>query len=181
MPPAQPKLSVHGLHHVTSIAGDPQENLDFYAGVLGLRLVKKSVNQDAPDTYHLFYADGDGTPGTDLTFFPWPRMPRARRGIGLAVEVAFAVPAGSLGCWPERLEAYGVILGDDTKRFGERVLPLRDPHGLPLVLVESPRAVRAAGASACPGRRARCRRSTRSGACTRCGSGSGTWGRPRGC
>jgi len=136
VPPTQSTLSVHGLHHVTAIAGDPQENLDFYVGVLGLRLVKKSVNQDVPDTYHLFYADGAGTPGTDLTFFPWPRMPRARRGIGLAVEVAFEVPAGSLAFWHERLEAYDVLLDDETERFGERVLSLRDPHGLPLVLVE---------------------------------------------
>jgi len=136
VPPSPSTLSVHGLHHVTAIAGDPQENLDFYVGVLGLRLVKKSVNQDAPDTYHLFYADGAGTPGTDLTFFPWPRMPRARRGIGLAVEVAFEVPAGSLGFWRERLEAFDVLLDDETERFGDRVLPLRDPHGLPLALVE---------------------------------------------
>ena len=136
MPPPPTTLSVHGLHHVTAIAGDPQENLEFYVTVLGLRLVKKSVNQDAPDTYHLFYADGAGTPGTDLTFFPWPKMPRARRGVGLAVEVAFEVPAGSLGYWSERLEAHDVLVDGEAERFGERVLPLRDPHGLPLALVE---------------------------------------------
>src|SRR5436853_6744867 len=88
--------SVHGIHHVTAIAGDPQENLDFYMGVLGMHLVKKSVNQDAPDTYHLFYADGAGTPGTDLTFFPWPQMEPARAGAGFTVEVALAVPRDSL-------------------------------------------------------------------------------------
>lgn len=89
--------SVTGLHHVTAIAGDPRENLEFYTGLLGLRLVKRSVNQDAPDTYHLFYADGEGRPGTDLTFFPWPRLQAARPGVGLAMEVSFSVAPGSLG------------------------------------------------------------------------------------
>ncbi|MBC6948822.1 ring-cleaving dioxygenase, partial [candidate division KSB1 bacterium] len=86
------KNSVHGIHHLTAIAGEAQENLNFYTGVMGMRLVKKSVNQDAPDTYHLFYADGAGTPGTDLTFFPWPGMGPGRLGTGLVVEVPFAVP-----------------------------------------------------------------------------------------
>ncbi|MGD2134581.1 MAG: ring-cleaving dioxygenase [Gemmatimonadales bacterium] len=131
--------TIHGIHHVTCIAGDPQENLDFYVGVMGLRLVKKSVNQDVPDTYHLFYADGAGTPGTDLTFFPWPAMGPGRPGVGLAMEVVFAVPPGSLGYWRERLAAHGVRLGDGTVRFGEAVLPFRDPHGLHLALVETGR------------------------------------------
>lgn len=74
---AEARPTVHGLHHVTAIAGDPQENVDFYTGVLGMRLVKKSVNQDAPETYHFFYADGVGSPGTALTFFPWPGLPKA--------------------------------------------------------------------------------------------------------
>src|SRR6185436_14025464 len=87
--------SVHGIHHITCIAADPQENLDFYAGVLGMRLVKKSVNQDVPDTYHLFFGDAVGHPGSDLTFFPWPHLPAGRRGVGLAVEVALAVPPGA--------------------------------------------------------------------------------------
>lgn len=128
---------VHGIHHVTAIAGDPQENLDFFVGVMGLRLVKRSVNQDAPDTYHLFYADAAGTPGTDLTFFPWPRMAPARVGVGLAVEVAFAIPPGSLPYWESRLEAHGVAIGELETRFGERTLPFRDPHGLALSLVET--------------------------------------------
>lgn len=127
----------HGLHHVTAIAGDPQENLDFYVGTLGLRLVKKSVNQDAPGTYHLFYADGEGTPGTDLTFFPWPDMRPARPGAGLVTEVTFAVPEGELDAWRERLEARGVEVGAPERRFGERTLRFRDPHGLPLGLVET--------------------------------------------
>ncbi len=131
--------SVHGIHHVTCIAGNPQENLDFYAGVMGLRLVKKSVNQDMPDTYHLFYADAAGTPGTDLTFFPWPDMDPVQPGIGLALEIIFAAPLGSLGYWRERLTANGVKVGGGETRFGEPVLPFHDPHGLPLALVETRR------------------------------------------
>src|SRR5919205_1294864 len=95
MPHLNPRY-VHGLHHITAIAGPAQENLDFYAGVLGMRLVKRSVNQDDPGTYHLFYADAEGHPGTDLTFFPWAQMPRGRKGAGLLVEVPLAVPSGSL-------------------------------------------------------------------------------------
>lgn len=131
------KRSVHGLHHVTAIAGDAQENLDFYVGVLGLRLVKRSVNQDSPGTYHLFYADGAGTPGTDLTFFPWPEMRPARLGTGLVVEVPFAVPPGSLAYWQERFVREGVTVGSVETRFGETTLPFQDPHGLRLALVET--------------------------------------------
>ncbi len=129
--------SVHGIHHVTAIAGDPRENLDFYVGVLGMRLVKKSVNQDAPDTYHLFYADGAGTPGSDLTFFPWPDMGPGRLGIGLTVEVPFAVPPGSLEYWEKRFADKGVKYGEVEIRFGETTLPFQDPHGLQLALVET--------------------------------------------
>lgn len=129
--------SVHGLHHVTAIAADPRENLDFYTRVLGLRLVKQTVNQDVPDTYHLFYADGEGTPGTDLTFFPWPRLGPGREGAGLAVEIPLAVPAGSLGYWDDRLGENAVDRAPIEERFGERTLPFRDPHGLGLALVET--------------------------------------------
>ena len=128
--------SVHGIHHVTAIAGNPQENLDFYSGVLGMRLVKKSVNQDVIDTYHLFYADSAGSPGTDLTFFPWPDMAPARLGVGFTVEVPFAIRQGSLAYWQARLAAAGMALSPLETRFGENVLPFRDPHGLPLALVE---------------------------------------------
>ena len=131
------KPSVHGIHHVTVICGHPQENLDFYAGVLGLRLVKRTVNQDVPDTYHLFYADGVGTPGTDLTFFPWPQMAPFRRGVGLAVEIPLAIPGGSLPYWESRFEVHGVARGESETRFGEATLPFRDPHGLELALVET--------------------------------------------
>jgi glyoxalase family protein len=128
---------VHGLHHITAIAGDPRRNLDVYTRVLGLRLVKKSVNQDAPDTYHLFYADGEGRPGTDITFFPWPAMAPFRRGTGHAVEVAFSVDPGSLAYWARRLESEGVELGEASERFGSPALPFEDPDGLALVLIET--------------------------------------------
>ncbi|MDQ3697031.1 MAG: ring-cleaving dioxygenase [Gemmatimonadota bacterium] len=126
-----------GIHHVTAIAGDAQENLDFYCAVLGMRLVKKSVNQDVPNTYHLFYADAEGHPGADLTFFPWPDQPPARRGTGLGSEVVLAVPPGSLAFWSERLARHGVATRTPEVRRGERVLPLTDPHGLELALVET--------------------------------------------
>ncbi len=130
-------MAVNGLHHITAIAGPAQENLDFYAGVLGMRLVKKSVNQDDPGTYHLFYADAEGRPGTDLTFFPWSQMAPPRLGHGLAVEVGLEVPAGSLAYWGSRLEKYGARLDAIETRFGVKVLPLVDPHGLRLALAES--------------------------------------------
>jgi len=129
--------TVRGLHHVTAISGPAQENLDFYAGVLGMRLVKKSVNQDDPGTYHLFYADAEGHPGTDLTFFPWAQMAPSRDGYGLSTEVSLAVPPGSLVFWSGRLQRYGVQVGAAEVRFGQHALPMKDPHGLGLALVES--------------------------------------------
>jgi glyoxalase family protein len=128
---------ITGLHHVTAISGDAQENLDFYTGILGMRLVKRSVNQDSPGTYHLFYADAEGHPGTDLTFFPWPEMAPARPGHGLAMEVSLAVPAGSLGFWSERLRRYGVTTAEPETRRGSRVLPLTDVHGMAVALAET--------------------------------------------
>jgi glyoxalase family protein len=125
---------VNGLHHITAIAGPAQENLDFYAGVLGMRLVKRSVNQDDPGTYHLFYADAEGHPGSDLTFFPWAEMAPPRAGYGLAMEVGLEVPEDSLSYWTDRLEHYGTrAIGDS--RFGEPVLAFADPHGLKVALV----------------------------------------------
>jgi glyoxalase family protein len=129
---------VHGLHHITAIAGPAQENLDFYAGVLGMRLVKRSVNQDDPGTYHLFYADAEGHPGSDLTFFPWSDMAPPRMGHGLAVEVSLEAPRGSLDWWADRLERYGVVPDPIEVRFGQRALPLSDPHGLRVALIEDP-------------------------------------------
>jgi glyoxalase family protein len=132
---------VHGLHHITAIAGPAQENLDFYAGILGMRLVKRSINQDDPGTYHLFYADAEGHPGTDLTFFPWAQMAPPRMGHGLAVEVGLEVPPDSIGWWRTRLERYGVTIAPVETRFGDRVLPLVDPHGMRVALVESARTI----------------------------------------
>jgi glyoxalase family protein len=129
--------SVNGLHHITAISGPAQENLDFYSGVLGMRLVKKSVNQDDPGTYHLFYADAEGHPGTDLTFFPWTQMAPPRIGHGLAVEVGLEVPKDTLEYWGSRLDSYGAQTNPIQKRFGERTISLIDPHGLRLALVES--------------------------------------------
>jgi len=129
-------LSVTGLHHITAIAGPPQENLDFYAGVLGMRLVKRSVNQDDPGTYHLFYADAEGHPGSDLTFFPWSHVAPSRDGHGLSTEVSLTVPPDTLGYWGQRLERYGITIGRIETRFGDRVIPLVDPHGLRVALVE---------------------------------------------
>jgi glyoxalase family protein len=128
---------ITGIHHITAICGDPQENLDFYTGLLGMRLVKKSVNQDAPDTYHLFYADADGSPGTDLTFFPFRHSAPGRLGVGLGVEIALAIPAGSHDYWRDRLEQHDAqVTGVETRR-GDRTITLTDPHGQLLALVET--------------------------------------------
>src|ERR1051326_1884179 len=116
------KKANRGFHRVTAIAGPAQENLDFYVGVLGMRLVKKSVNQDDPGTYHLFYADAEGHPGTDLTFFPWADLAPSRQGYGLSSEVALAVPPGSLEFWHRRLIQNGVRVFETEVRFGEQVL-----------------------------------------------------------
>ena len=128
--------AANGLHHITAISGNAQQNLDFYAGVLGMRLVKKSVNQDDPGTYHLFYADDVGHPGTDLTFFPWEQLAPPVLGHGLTNEVELEVPRGSLSFWGTRLEKYGAAIQTVETRFGNRALPLIDPHGLKLALVE---------------------------------------------
>jgi glyoxalase family protein len=126
---------ITGIHHVTAITGDAQTNLDFYTEVLGMRLVKKTVNQDVPDTYHLFYADASGHPGTDLTFFPWPDSPMLQAGVGLAMEVALAVPLQSLAFWSERLAQRGVRTGGIERRRHEQALLLYDPFGFEIALV----------------------------------------------
>src|SRR3954452_12390326 len=97
-----------GIHHITAIAGQPQQNVDFYAGVLGLRLVKVTINFDDPGTYHLYYGDGVGHPGTIMTFFPWPGAPRGRKGTGQVTATAFAVPQDAIAYWIERLGEHGV-------------------------------------------------------------------------
>jgi glyoxalase family protein len=125
-----------GIHHVTCIAGDPQRNLDFWVETLGLRLVKRSINQDDPGTYHFFFADAEGTPGTSMTFFPWSDMRRGKVGSGQVSRTAFRVPEGSLDYWESRFAEFGVEHGDRVERFGETVLPFEDPDGLPVELVE---------------------------------------------
>jgi glyoxalase family protein len=126
---------IPGLHHVTAIATDAQTNLDFYAGVLGLRLVKRTVNFDDPGTYHLYYGDESGRPGSLLTFFPWPFARRGSRGTGQATVTAFSVPAGSLGWWRRRLEGLGIVVEDPHRRFDEEAMALLDPDGMKLELV----------------------------------------------
>jgi glyoxalase family protein len=127
-----------GLHHVTAIATDPQRNVDFYTEVLGLRLVKQTVNFDAPDTYHLYYGDELGRPSTLLTFFPWRGVPRGREGAGLATATAFSVPPESMGWWQNRLAARGVEMEGPVTRDAEEVLTVRDLDGLLLELVAAP-------------------------------------------
>jgi catechol 2,3-dioxygenase-like lactoylglutathione lyase family enzyme len=124
-----------GIHHITAIAGDPQTNLEFYAGVLGLRLVKLTVNFDDPRTYHLYYGDGVGHPGTILTFFPWPYAPQGRRGTGQVTETAFAIPEHAVDFWAARLAEHRVAFKSPFDRFGEQVLSLSDPDGLGIELV----------------------------------------------
>jgi glyoxalase family protein len=126
---------IGGIHHVTAIARDPQANVDFYAGVLGLRLVKKTVNFDDPGTYHFYYGDGQGHPGTIITFFPWPMARLGSRGAGQATVTSFSVPEGSLGWWSERLDRLGVDHEAPRPRFDEEVLTVLDPDHLQLELV----------------------------------------------
>ncbi len=125
-----------GLHHVTAITGPAQPTVDFYSGVLGLRLVKRTVNFDDPGTYHLYYADGDAAPGSILTFFPWAADAlRGRPGQGQASAVAYAVAQGGVDAWADRLAGAGVER-TEAERFGERVLSLRGPDGLAVEVVE---------------------------------------------
>ena len=130
------------IHHITAIAGDPQRNLDFYAGTLGLRLVKLTVNFDDPGTYHLYFGDETGRPGSILTFFPWPDGLRGRQGTGQVGTVSLAVPPLSLGYWIERLVQHGIKYDGPTRRFDEQVLEFPDPDGLLLEIVASPRVAR---------------------------------------
>jgi len=133
-----------GIHHITAIAGDPQRNLDFYTGPLGLRLVKLTVNFDDPGSYNLYFGDELGTPGSILTFFPWPAGSRGRAGTGQVATVSLAVPPESLGFWIGRLLAHGLAYDGPTRRFDEQVLGFKDPDGLLLELVATPRVRTAA-------------------------------------
>ena len=132
---------IPGIHHVTAIAGSPQQNLDFYVGLLGLRLVKRTVNFDDPGTYHFYLGDEAGTPGTILTFFPWPNAVRGTTGAGMAQDTAFSVPVGSLSFWADRFHAAEWPFQGPLRRFGDGCLMFEDPHGLSLQLVEDASAV----------------------------------------
>ena len=126
-----------GIHHITAIAGDPQRNLDFYTEALGLRLVKRTVNFDDPGSYHFYFGDNIGSPGTIMTFFPWPGARRGARGSGQVTTVSFAVPRNSMAFWKERLRATHVIAEEIEGRFGCNALRFLDPDGLQLELVAS--------------------------------------------
>ena len=121
---------IDGLHHVTAIASDPQRNLDFYVGLLGLRLVKRTVNFDDPGTYHFYFADSRGTPGTILTFFPWPDARRGHRGVGQIEATAFAISSDSVGYWLDRLKEQHVTAEKTSARFGDEVIRFTDPAAI---------------------------------------------------
>jgi glyoxalase family protein len=130
----------NGIHHVTAIAGPAARNLAFYTRTLGLRLVKKTVNFDDPGTYHLYYGDEQGQPGTILTFFPWEHAAPGRLGVGQTQETMFKVPADAIGWWRDHLTKHGVAHRGLTHRFGEGVLAFQDPDGMPLSFVGVPGA-----------------------------------------
>ncbi len=128
-------MAIPGLHHVTAIASDPQRNLDFYIRVLGLRLVKRTVNFDDTGSYHFYFADAGGTPGTILTFFAWPGASPGRMGSGVVAITTFAIPAGSIAYWLDRLESHQVKGAQASVRFGQPVISFLDPDGMVLELI----------------------------------------------
>jgi glyoxalase family protein len=127
--------SMPGIHHVTAITADAQKNVDFYCGILGLRLVKLTVNFDDPGSYHLYYGDELGSPGTIITFFAWPDAPRGRVGPPQVTATSFSVSEGATNFWTERLKEHGVEARREVTRFGERVLGFADPDGIALEIV----------------------------------------------
>jgi glyoxalase family protein len=131
------QVSPHGLHHVTAIATDPQSNVEFYTRALGLRLVKQTVNFDAPETYHLYYGDEQGSPSSLLTFFPWPGLQPGRQGAGMTTATAFSVPGSSLGWWHERFKGLRIDVDPPRSRDQDEVLTFRDPDGIVIDLVAS--------------------------------------------
>lgn len=130
-------MSTHykGIHHITALSGDAQRNADFYVKALGMRLVKKSVNQDDPGTYHLFYGNKDGDPGSGLTFFPWPAARQGKPGVGEAVSVGLAVPSHSMNFWAERFGEQDIDFEGPETRFGKEVIRFKDPDNMRLELV----------------------------------------------
>jgi glyoxalase family protein len=140
MPHDPENIALSGIHHITAVTSSAAENLSFYTRVLGLRLVKKTVNFDDPFTYHLYYGDDAGRPGTILTFFAWEQLPSGRPGAGMVSAIAFAVPQPSMGYWRQRLGESGIAV-DTAERFGDPVMRFSDPHGLPLELIGTPPAL----------------------------------------
>jgi glyoxalase family protein len=138
--------SLSGIHHITAIAASATENLRFYENVLGLRLVKQTVNFDDPYSYHLYYGDPVGSPGSIMTFFPWEKLPRGKTGAGMVTAIAFSIPEGAFDYWQSRLNINGVDT-QSRQRFGDRVLQFEDPHGLSLELIETPKPHPAPGRS----------------------------------
>lgn len=130
-------VNPHGIHHVTAIASDPQANVDFYTKVLGLRLLKRTVNFDAPHVWHLYYGDETGAPASILTFFPWPGVTKGKEGAGLTTATAFSVPPESIGFWHERINKLGLSTEPPLKRGDSEVLTLFDNDGMRLELVAS--------------------------------------------
>src|SRR5260370_7475115 len=122
--------SLPGIHHVTAICDDAKQNIDLYTGVLGLRMVKQTVNFDMPDTYHLYYGDEQGHPGTILTFFSWPDQPKGRKGTGQVGTISFSIPGESRDYWVERLSRHNALIVGPNPHFGEKVLSFSPPHGL---------------------------------------------------
>jgi glyoxalase family protein len=132
------KNLIHGIHHITAISGDPQKNVDFYLHVLGLRLVKKTVNFDDPHTYHLYYGDEKGSPGSILTFFPWTEQGyKGRKGSGQITTTSFSVPISSINYWIERLNKLNIEFAGPLKRFNEQILIFEDHDGFELEIVAS--------------------------------------------
>lgn len=126
---------ISGIHHITAIAGSAQRNFEFYTKILGLRMVKKTVNFDDPGTYHFYFGDEAGTPGTILTFFPWERVKKGKSGSGMATAIGYSVPQGSLSFWSDRFKKFDVKVTDTGTRFDEQYLSFEDPDGLLLTLI----------------------------------------------
>ncbi|MDP4130608.1 MAG: ring-cleaving dioxygenase [Bacteroidota bacterium] len=126
---------IPGLHHITAIADNAKRNHEFYTKVLGLRLVKKTVNFDDPGTYHFYYGNEAGTPGSILTFFPWEGIGQGRNGTGMATDIGYSVPKGSLEFWSDRFKQFNINQYPLSERFGEQFLSFRDPDGLQIDLV----------------------------------------------
>src|SRR5438477_7510170 len=127
-------MKLRGIHHITAIASDPQRNVDFYTHVLGLHIAKRTVNFDDPSTYHLYYGDRIGRPGTAITFFAWPGARRGTRGTGQVVTVSFAISPNAIDYWKSRFEEHYVFCEEVSSPFGEAALRFTDPDGVLLEL-----------------------------------------------